>query len=147
MRKKPLSKKEFENIYTRVPRLNVEIAVKTEKGIVLILRKSNGWENMWHIPGGTVYLGERLEETAVRIGEEELGVAVEVKRLLGYIHYPNIVRDGGLGWPVGILFLCETTDELPEVNEEGEKVSVFDKLPENIIGDQIQILVENRLAS
>lgn len=126
--------------------MNVEIAVMTERGIVLVLRKSDGWKNMWHIPGGTVYLGERLEETAVRIGEEELGVKVVVKKLLGYIHYPNIAKDGGLGWPVGMLFLCETSEELPGVNGEGERVGIFGELPENIIGDQIEILIENGLA-
>ena len=59
---KPFSSEEFRSIYSKVPRLCVEVIIKTSGGIVLSLRKLPSWHGKWHIPGGTVYYKEKVAD-------------------------------------------------------------------------------------
>lgn len=77
---KKLSKEEFDKIYQRVPRICVEVIVNTSQGIILTKRLISPCVGMWHIPGGTVYFGEKLEEAANRIADDELGIDIDIKK-------------------------------------------------------------------
>jgi hypothetical protein len=50
--KHPLSEKEFWDIYKKVPRLTVEIILKSEKGIYLTERQIEPCKGLWHFPEG-----------------------------------------------------------------------------------------------
>ncbi len=139
-RKKPFSPEEFKFLYSQVPRLVVEVVVKIEAGVVLTLRKDAAWNNLWHIPGGTVFYQEYIEDAIQRIAEEELSITVTKQKLLGYLEYPSEVKQRGFGWSVGLVFLCTANSSLPSENEEGEKIKVFDYIPENIVEEHKKIL-------
>ncbi|MGD1804984.1 NUDIX hydrolase [Dapis sp. BLCC M126] len=139
-RKKPFSPEEFKLLYSQVPRLVVEVVVKTETGVVLTLRKDAAWNNLWHIPGGTVFYQEYIEDAIQRIAEEELNITVTKQQLLGYLEYPSEVKQRGFGWSVGLVFLCTANSPLPSENEEGERIQVFDYVPENIVEEHKKIL-------
>ena len=51
-------KKLFDEIYSKVPRLCVDIIIKSEDGILLPLRSIEPYEGKWHIPGGQ-YIKEK----------------------------------------------------------------------------------------
>ncbi|MFH0805336.1 MAG: NUDIX domain-containing protein, partial [Patescibacteria group bacterium] len=68
VKKLPFS--EFKSIYSRVPRLCVEIMVKTNNGVLLLKRNIDPEKGKWHLPGGTVLKGERLEDTVKRVAME-----------------------------------------------------------------------------
>lgn len=143
---KPFSDDKFRDIYSKATRLCVEVIIQTEKGIVLTLRQHSAWRDMWHIPGGTVYYGERLEETVKRVTKEEVGVEVCIKELLGYIHYPSEEKERGYGWSVGMAFLCEIKQgQLLEKNSDGEEIKEFSRVPERLIEEQEKFLVEKGL--
>ena len=139
-RKKPFSPEQFKLLYSQVPRLVVEIVVKTETGVVLTLRKDAAWNNLWHIPGGTVFYQEYIDDAVQRIAEEELNITVTKQQLLGYLEYPGEIKQRGFGWSVGLVFLCTANSPLPSENEEGEKIQVFDYVPENIVEEHKKIL-------
>jgi hypothetical protein len=50
--KHPLSEKKFWDIYKKVPRLTVEIILKSEKGIYLTERQIEPCKGLWHFPEG-----------------------------------------------------------------------------------------------
>ena len=139
-RKKPFSPEEFKLLYSQVPRLVVEVVVKTETGVVLTLRKDAAWNNLWHIPGGTVFYQEYIEDAIQRIAQEELSITVTKQKLLGYLEYSSEVKQRGFGWSVGLVFLCTANSPLPSENEEGEEIQVFDYIPDNIVEEQKKIL-------
>ncbi|MEB3339714.1 NUDIX hydrolase [Okeania sp.] len=139
-RKKPFSPEEFQYLYSRVPRLVVEVVVKTEMGVVLTLRKDASWNNLWHIPGGTVFYQEYTEDAIQRIAKEELNISVTKQEFLGYLEYPSEVKQRGFGWSVGLVFLCTPNSPLPSENEEGEKIQFFDYIPDNIVEEHKKIL-------
>ena len=85
MNLKRLPFEEFKSIYSKVPRLCVDLIVQKDNGIVLIKRAIEPSLGKWHFPGGTVLLGESLEDTIHRIAKEELNIKVSIEKLLGYM--------------------------------------------------------------
>lgn len=135
-----IPKEEFDSIYARVPRITVELIVHTDAGVVLSKRSIEPCIGQWHIPGGTVYFGETLEEAVRRVANDELGVEVKVGEQIGYIEYPLMASKGYKGWPVGIVF--ETTIIKGELrgSAQGEEVGCFKEVPDNTIHEQAEFL-------
>ncbi len=125
MDNKRLSSEEFKEIYSKVPRLTVDLVISTPGGIVLTLRSLPTWNNQWHLPGGTVFYKETVERAVTRVAQEELGISVDIKKPLGYIEYPSEEQERGYGWSVGIVMLCETVEQNFKINNESFKVEIF----------------------
>lgn len=141
----PLSFDEFKSIYSRVPRLTVEIILKTKDGIALTLRRLSSWNNQWHIPGGTVLYGETLEKAVQRVAKSELGIKINIIKLIGYIHYPSEKKERGFGWSIGIAFLCKIKSGILRQNKQAKDIQIFKILPSNIIKEQKQFLKKNQI--
>lgn len=140
VRKQRFPLEEFKSIYSRVPRLCVDLIIKTDKGLLLTLREQNGWEGQWHFPGGTVYLGDSLSDTIHRVAQEELGVDVDIEKSLGYIEYPSELKERGYGYSVSIPFLCKLKITDINLDDQVAKFGFFHVLPENTISEQKQFL-------
>jgi ADP-ribose pyrophosphatase YjhB (NUDIX family) len=138
--KHPLSQAEFDNIYGKVPRLTVEVVIRTANGIVMTKIPAGVAKGQWNVPGGTVRFKEPLSEAVQRVAKGELGVEVTVGSLLGYIEYPHLYESGYHGWPVGLAF--EATIENGELttSDHGEDVQCFTAVPENTISEQATFL-------
>ncbi len=94
--------KELKYIYSKVPRLCVDLVFKNSKGILLTRRDvppSKGW---WHFSGITVLVGGTLKDTVQRVAKEELNTRVKIQKLFGFLEY----TDGdGLGYPINAVFV------------------------------------------
>jgi len=99
----PLPQAEYQAIYSKVPRLTVEVAIVSSKGVLLSRRETGPCAGLWHIPGGTARFGEALTDAVHRVAKQELGVDVTIDAVLGYIEYPSHL-ERGLDWPVGMAF-------------------------------------------
>lgn len=138
-----LSEKEFKEIYSQVPRLCVEVIVKgPQGGVVLSLRDISPCKGLWHIPGGTVYYRETLDEAVKRVAQKELGVEVKVEKLLGYIHYPSVLKETGWDCPVGIAFLTKIKSGRLRGSNQGRDVRIFKTIPKNMVVEQKRFLKE-----
>ena len=131
-----MSPAEFADIYGRVPRLTVELVVTTPDGLVLTRRSIEPCKGQWHLPGGTVLFAETLPDAVRRVARHELGVGVEVGRLLGYIEYPLMLRAGYPGWPVGIAFETRIVDGDLVPAAQSDEVGIFAALPPDVIAEQ-----------
>ena len=132
----PLPKDEFDWIFSRVPRLTVEVVISSrDRGVLLSLRDIEPCKGMWHLPGGTVRFGEPLVEAVASVARNELGLNVDVGRLLGYIEYPSHYNNG-LDCPVGVAFAAEISDgaQLPT------NCDWFRALPQNMHDEQKDFL-------
>src|SRR3989344_6948849 len=99
---KKLSFRGFKYIYSKVPRLCVDLLIKNRKGVLLTKRDippNKGW---WHFPGGTVLMGETLKDTVQRVAKEELNTRVKIQKLFGFLEYTD---GGGLGYPISAVFM------------------------------------------
>lgn len=139
----PLTQKEFGSIYSKVPRLTVEIVVKNKVGaIYLVKRAIEPCKGKWHLPGGTVRFGEPMIEAAKRIAERELSISVQDLELKGYIEYPSHYLNR-LDSPVGIVFeVTEFSGQL-ESNNEASEGAWFERIPKDMHADQDIFLLKN----
>jgi ADP-ribose pyrophosphatase YjhB (NUDIX family) len=142
----PMPAAEFNAIYTRVPRLTVEIVVSTHAGIVLSRRAIEPCKGQWHLPGGTVRFGESLHAAVARVARDELAIDVSVGRLLGYIEYPEMLRAGYQGWPVGIAFEATVVQGEPSSGNQSDEVGVFRTVPADTIAEQAAFLRQHLAA-
>lgn len=137
---KRLSYIEFKKIYSRVPRLSVELIILTSEGVLLTLRSIEPYTGEWHVPGGTVLFRETIKDTITRVAREELGIRVLIKKYLGYIEYESHEKRGYFGHSVGLAFLCGIRSGKVRLNREASKVGVFKKIPKNTLIDQKKFL-------
>ncbi len=133
-----LPKPEYDAIYSRVPRLCVEVVIVTdERGVLLSLRDIPPNVGAWHIPGGTVLFGEPLTEALKRVARDELGLDVVPGELLGYIEYPSHYENG-LDSPVGLAFRCTVAGGDAVNTPSG--CAWFARLPEGLYAEQRDFL-------
>ncbi len=138
----PLAEGEFHEIFSKVPRLTVELVVQGPAGIILTKRQSGPCVGLWHIPGGTVRFGEPLADAVRRVASMEVGLVVEAGPLLGYIEYPSHYLNG-LDSPVGLAFLCPV-DGRQVAGEPGVQ-EWFLEAPAPMHAEQVHFLVEHGL--
>jgi ADP-ribose pyrophosphatase YjhB (NUDIX family) len=136
-----LPKAEFDSIFSRVPRLCVEVVIfAPERGVLLARRDIPPNLGAWHIPGGTVLFGEPLVEAVKRVALDELGLEVRVGELLGYIEYPSHYENG-LDSPVGLAFGSEVTPGPPEDGDLRDGCAWFRRLPAGLYEEQRDFLI------
>jgi 8-oxo-dGTP diphosphatase len=139
--REPLPKDEFERIFSKVPRLTVEVLIANDdQGVLLALRDVDPCRGMWNLAGGTVRFGEALVDAVRRVARDELGVSVSVSQLIGYIEYPSHYGNG-LDCPVGLVFRAEP------VAGSRPRGEWFRVLPDNMHEEQKRFLVEHAAVS
>ncbi len=132
----PLPQAEFEAIFSRVPRLTVEVVIAHPgRGVLLALRESGPCQGLWHLPGGTVRFGEPVRAAVARVADGELGVAVTATELLGFIEYPSHYENG-LDSPVGLAFATAAAGGPPEAESLRGQCRWFRSLPDEIHDEQ-----------
>ncbi|MGD0284393.1 MAG: NUDIX hydrolase [Candidatus Saccharimonadales bacterium] len=140
----PLSKTEFDSIYSKVPRLTVEVIVKNKNGAIFLTKRAiEPCKGQWHLPGGTVYFGELLFESVKRIAAKELNIKVLQATNKGYIEYPSHYLNG-LDSPVGIVFEVSEYEGKLQIDSEALDGGWFTKLPDNIHADQDEFLLKHK---
>ncbi len=143
--RQPLPNEEFDAIFSRVPRLTVEVVIATpELGVLLSLRDIPPCQGLWHLPGGTVRFGEPAVDAVRRVAEDELGLGVAPGELLGYIEYPSHYEHG-LDSPVGLAFRAGLTGGTPDPDALPDKLRWFRTLPAEMHDEQQEFLT-SRLA-
>lgn len=144
MQVKRLSHKEFVNIYSKVPKLSVDVNIITDKGIILTKRTIEPANGKWHVPGAVLLKGEDLRTGAKRIAKEELGIEVVIDKMLGVIEYQfkNYPRQD-----IAIAFLAHPKNKnfTIKIDNHANNAGIFKKLPSNMIKKQVDFIKEHKL--
>ncbi len=92
--------------------------------VVLIRRGKPPLEGRWSVPGGTVELGETLEQALVREMKEETGLQVEPEGLLAV--FDRVARDRGrLQYHYVIIdYLCRVTGGSPRAGSDARELAL-----------------------
>jgi ADP-ribose pyrophosphatase YjhB (NUDIX family) len=138
----PLSQNEFDDIYSKIPRLTVEVILKDDSGAIYLTKRAiEPCKGQWHLPGGTVRFGEPMVDAVKRIARRELGIDVESLQNIGYIEYPSHYKNG-LDSPVGIAFEITKYTGVLKANTEAENGGWFTKPPKPMHADQDIFLIQ-----
>jgi 8-oxo-dGTP diphosphatase len=70
---------QYNGSYPNHPRVAVGVIVFKENNVLLVLRGKPPSQNLWSIPGGSVKLGETLQEAAEREIKEETGLSIAAR--------------------------------------------------------------------
>lgn len=140
----PLTKQEFDAIYSKVPRLTVEVVLRGPDGVFLTKRNIEPCKGQWHLPGGTVYFGESLLIAVKRVARREIGIDVTRAEFLDYVEYPSHYLNG-LDSPVGLAFKVTDYSGNAAFNGEANEAGWFTELPDNTHAEQDIFLVKHNL--
>src|SRR3989344_9615305 len=124
---------EFKSIYSRVPRLGVDLIIQSKRGILFTKRTIEPFNQMWHFPGGSVFLNESIKEAVKRIAKEEVGLEVEIKKLLGYMEFPHEKSSDYERHTVTLAFLVKALSKEINLNKESDEFKFFKEVPENTV--------------
>lgn len=140
MHKNYLSDEEFFQIYTRVPRLNVDLVIKSDDGILFALRNEEPCLNEWNLIGGTVYKEELISDAVVRVAKAEAGLDVKFEKCLGYMEFPhearNAKKDPSIRGEVHTISIVLETSILGgelRKDENARDLRFFKEIPENTV--------------
>jgi 8-oxo-dGTP diphosphatase len=78
-----------ETAFFEDPKVAVAVVIEQNDQVVLQRRTIDPGSGLWTFPSGYVDRGEPLEEAAVREAWEEVGLQVELQRLLGVYSSPG----------------------------------------------------------
>lgn len=119
---------DYDFIYSRVPRLCVDIFIQRGDDLLLCYRDIEPEKDLWHLPGGRVQYGESLYDACNRIAVAEIGVPVSVRALIGFMEIPNEIQNERPRHSVSLVFACTVPTDPPE----SEILRFFNKCPSNI---------------
>lgn len=133
---KRLPFKEFKSIYSRVPRVTIEVVLIKDGGVVLTYRNIEPYKGYWHVPGGTLFYKEKIADAVKRVAKDELGVNVEIEKLLGVWEIPEWKVKEGFTSVVGLVHQVNLVSGELKVNNQASEVKIFKTLPKNMIKEQ-----------
>jgi colanic acid biosynthesis protein WcaH len=138
---KKLPIEEYDHIYSRVPRLCIDLAIRSGKGIVLILRDINPGKGLWHLPGGTVLKGETLSEAITRIATEETRLTISPPEFKGIMEFSN--KENPFFHTVSLVYSSEMTGGVLSSDQHGKAIQTFYTLPEPMIQEHREFLLNH----
>jgi ADP-ribose pyrophosphatase YjhB (NUDIX family) len=141
MKLKKIPLRKFEEIYSKVPKLCVEIVLKEKQGILFTKRKITPWKGFWHFPGGTVLLFETIKHAINRVAKEELNLKIKINKLLGIAEYFNKKR--GYRHAVSLIFLAERVSGKLKLDFQASESKFFKEIPKGIVAEHRKVLKRN----
>jgi len=130
MKKGILTKHQFKSIYTKVPRICVEVIIIRNKKILLSKRSINPFKSFWHFPGSGVLYKEKISETVKRTAKKELGIKIVSQKFLGYM---ETLHDG-YRHSVSLVFKCKISgNKNPKPLEQSSEIGFFSKIPKRTV--------------
>lgn len=142
-----LSDEEFYFVYSKVPRLTLDVLIEGEQGIVLTCRSIQPYLGEWHIPGGTMYKDETVYDAAVRIAKKETGLDIIPRKSIGHMEFPNEIREKGTMHTISIVILAKSIGGVLKKDIDSSGVDWFLTLPEKVIKQHKLFLAEHLKAS
>jgi len=106
----------YQQIIKNVPILCVDVAIRHDRKLLLIKRLQPPLQGEWWVPGGRVFVGEKLEDAARRKLKDETNlVAQKLKQINAYetmFDKSSTEFGDGLHAPhtVNVLFLADVED-------------------------------------
>jgi ADP-ribose pyrophosphatase YjhB (NUDIX family) len=137
-----LSKQDYNFIYSKVPRLCVDLVLRNKNGEILLSKRDiEPCKGSWHLPGGRVQLGENLNDAANRIAQAEIGAKIGIKGQLGICEFFSEKNKDGLKTHSVSIVLEADTIGSPKALDQSSEIKFFKKIPEKMVPEQRDFLL------
>jgi len=138
---KKLPYKEWLKIFSKVPRICVDLIVKSDKGIILTKRDIHPYKGYWHTPGGGIIFGEKIKQTVERVAGEELNIKVKFEKIIGGMEFKVIKNYGHI---LSFVCLCTPITNNLSGSDQAKEIKYFKVAPKNTIKEQKEFLIEHK---
>lgn len=118
--------------------------------VLLVKRRDEPSRGIWSPPGGSLELGETVEEAAVRETQEETGVAVRPVRVVDVRDYLSRDQEGRVQWHYVLLsVLCDyvSGEPFPATDAENARFIPLASLPDYDVTATARDVLERVAAS
>lgn len=129
-----LPKKEFDFIYSRVPRFGIELVIVKDNKILLTKRTIEPGKGCWHLPGTTLAYGESLKDLLIRVAKQELNGDIQRAWFIDNIEY--IHKDYHV---VSKVYVTSIEGNL-KPDFQASQIKWFKKLPVNMFPQQREFI-------
>lgn len=104
-----LTDEDYNFIYSRVPRICVDLLIQNQNGDILLTKRDiEPYKDHWHLPGGRIKFRETVEEALHRIAKGELGYVLNTKHeVLGVCEFLEEEQGGNPRHSLSIVHLIE----------------------------------------
>lgn len=138
-----LSDKDYNFIYSSVPRICIDVLIKNERGEVLLTKRNiEPYKDHWHMPGGRIQFRETIKDAYNRIIKNELGIEFTNESdlpMIGVMEFLEEVQDGNKRHSISIVY------QALSINEEFNDGTFFTELPEPIIPMHRDFIINKKL--
>jgi len=135
-----LTDEEYQFVYSRAPRLCVDLLIGDAHGIILSRRDIVPFPGLWHFPGGRVFYKESIAAAAARIAEAELGITIALEGFLGYI---EMMDDGAFAHSVSLVLPARKSGGTLRGSAQAKAVQSFKTIPMDTHPDHKKFLEQN----
>jgi len=139
-----LTNKEYDFIYSRSPRICVDLIIKTKDGVLLSKRLIKPYLGAWHLPGGRIRFREKINDSIKRIAKAELGVIVTDSKLIGIMQFPHETRDGIKLHSISLGYLIFIKELNLQGSIQARLFKFFKTAPKKRLSEHIDFLIKNK---
>ncbi len=125
------------------PKATVDVVVEKDNKILLIIRCVEPHKGRLGLPGGHVNFGEKVEDAAKRETEEETGLKVEIKTILGVFSDPKREPNFPECHGISTVFIAEIIDGELKAGDDAKKAEFYkinELRKENLAFDHYQMI-------
>lgn len=136
-----LSDEDYDFIYSRVPRVCVDLLIKNSKGEVLLTKRDiEPYKDHWHFPGGRIKFKESIQSAIKRILKGELGLEDVKYEFVGYCEFPEEIQKGQERHSISIVHLVYLDTDNIKLDFSAKEWKFFSEMPSPVIPPQQEFL-------
>lgn len=117
-----LSNSDYDFIYSRSPRVCVDLVIKIGPVIHLIKREIQPYKNKWHLPGGRIRFRESIKNAIQRIALTEINTKVKIKNILGFMEFTREIQNRNKRHSISIVFFVEPLKKIHSEKIHAKKI-------------------------
>lgn len=138
-----LTDEEYDFIYSRSPRVCVDLLITSSDGGTLLTKRDiEPYKDHWHFPGGRIKFRETIGAAIKRILKGELGQEIIVPaKMVGFCEFLEEVQKGQDRHSISIVHHIQIPDNISiKLDGQAKEFKFFKELPAPIIPPQKEFL-------
>lgn len=130
-------KKIYDKFAKYFPFATVDVVIFYKDYFLLTMRNTSPYNGLWHLPGGIIRKGEKIENTAKRVVKKELNLNARFEKFLGVYENPIRTRHD-----ITHCLVANIVERISEDNLKNVCAKFFNKIPNNTIPYQKTIILD-----
>lgn len=132
MKKFPFApKKTYDEFAKYFPFATADVVIFYQDSFLLTKRDISPYKGLWHLPGGIIRKGEKIENAAKRVLKKELNLNVKFEKFLGVYENPIRTRHD-----IAHCFVAKIVGRFRDDDLQIAHAKFFKNIPNNTISYQ-----------